>query len=152
MLPLSALGHKRTKRHHGAMSALPPKADIERHLAAKPLRPRADEDVRHRLHRERRSNPELTSPWKNLPGSTASSRNKETNPQTHLALSTEVGSPPAGEAGKTAEKTRIAFKCAHSTLDLPVSHHPKVQSADQLAPVCLGGFHFGRDLLQGARV
>src|SRR5215467_13153380 len=28
---MSALGHKRTKRHLGAMSALPPKADIERH-------------------------------------------------------------------------------------------------------------------------
>src|SRR5262249_20155594 len=25
---MSALGHKQTKRHHGAMSALPPKADI----------------------------------------------------------------------------------------------------------------------------
>ena len=25
---MSALGHKRTKRHVGAMSALPPKADI----------------------------------------------------------------------------------------------------------------------------
>ena len=27
---MSALGHKRTKRHLGSMSALPPKADIER--------------------------------------------------------------------------------------------------------------------------
>src|SRR5262249_39730058 len=27
-LPLSALGQKQTPRHHGAMSALPPKADI----------------------------------------------------------------------------------------------------------------------------
>jgi hypothetical protein len=27
--PMSALGHKRTKRHHGAMSALTPKADKE---------------------------------------------------------------------------------------------------------------------------
>jgi len=28
---LSALGHKQTQRHRAAMSALPPKADIERH-------------------------------------------------------------------------------------------------------------------------
>jgi len=28
---MSALGQKRTQRHQGAMSALPPKADIERH-------------------------------------------------------------------------------------------------------------------------
>src|SRR5262249_44581195 len=27
MWPLSALGHERTKRHHAAMSVLPPKAD-----------------------------------------------------------------------------------------------------------------------------
>src|SRR5215472_11048742 len=27
LIPKSALGHKQTKRHYGAMSALPPKAD-----------------------------------------------------------------------------------------------------------------------------
>jgi hypothetical protein len=39
-----------------------------------------------------------------------------------------------------------------STLDLPVSHYPKIHSADQLGPVCLGGFHVGHSLLQSARV
>ena len=29
--PMSAPGHNRTKRHLGALPALPPKADIERH-------------------------------------------------------------------------------------------------------------------------
>src|SRR5262249_23866625 len=35
-----------------------------------------------------------------------------------------------------------------STPDLPVSHYPKVHSADQLGPVCLCGFHVGTSLLQ----
>ena len=38
------------------------------------------------------------------------------------------------------------------TLDLPVSHHPKIHSADQLRSVRLGGFHGGRSLLQSTRV
>src|SRR5262245_15178065 len=37
-------------------------------------------------------------------------------------------------------------------LDLPISHHLKIHSADQLGPVCLGGFHVGHSLLQSARV
>jgi len=39
-----------------------------------------------------------------------------------------------------------------SLLDLPISHHFKIHSADQLGPVCLGGFHVGHSLLQSARV
>jgi hypothetical protein len=35
---------------------------------------------------------------------------------------------------------------------LPVFHHPKIHSADQLGSVCLGGFHGGRSLLQSTRV
>ena len=34
-----------------------------------------------------------------------------------------------------------------SALELPVSHHLKIHSADQLGPVRLGGFHVGRRLL-----
>ena len=39
-----------------------------------------------------------------------------------------------------------------SALELPVSHHLKIHSADQLGPVCLCGFHVGTSLLQSARV
>ena len=39
-----------------------------------------------------------------------------------------------------------------SALELPVSHHLKIHSADQLGPVCLGGFHVGHSLLQSTRV
>src|SRR5262245_22167416 len=38
----SALGHKQTKRHYGAMSALPPKADIERRDGHVRFVPKAD--------------------------------------------------------------------------------------------------------------
>src|SRR5215510_7836412 len=34
----------------------------------------------------------------------------------------------------------------------PISHHLKIHSADQVGPVCLGGFHVGHSLLQSARV
>src|SRR5262245_8100749 len=40
--PMSALGHKQTKRHYGAMSALPPKADIERRDGHVRFVPKAD--------------------------------------------------------------------------------------------------------------
>src|SRR5262249_40456229 len=39
-----------------------------------------------------------------------------------------------------------------SALELPVSHHLKIHSADQLGPVRLGGFRVGQSLLQSARV
>jgi hypothetical protein len=39
-----------------------------------------------------------------------------------------------------------------STFDFPVSHHPKIHSADQIGSVCLGGFHVGHSLLQSTRV
>ena len=39
-----------------------------------------------------------------------------------------------------------------SALELPVSHHLKIHSADQLGPMSLGGFHVGHSLLQSARV
>ena len=39
-----------------------------------------------------------------------------------------------------------------SALDLPMSHHLKIHSADQLGPVGLGGFRVGQSLLQSARV
>ena len=41
-LPMSALGHKRTKRHLGAMSALPPKADKAQTCWHVRLVPKAD--------------------------------------------------------------------------------------------------------------
>src|SRR5262249_46409205 len=37
-----------------------------------------------------------------------------------------------------------------SALELPVSHHLKIHSADQLGPVSLGGFHVGHSLFQSA--
>src|SRR5262249_27753268 len=39
-----------------------------------------------------------------------------------------------------------------SALELPVSHHLKIHSTDQLGPVSLGGFHVGHSLFQSARV
>jgi hypothetical protein len=39
---MSALGHKQTQHHHGAMSALPLKADIERHVWHVRFVPKAD--------------------------------------------------------------------------------------------------------------
>ena len=39
---MSALGQKQTPRHHGAMSALPPKADIERRDGHVRFVPKAD--------------------------------------------------------------------------------------------------------------
>ena len=39
---MSALGHKRTKRHLGAMSALPPKADKEQMARFVRFVPKAD--------------------------------------------------------------------------------------------------------------
>src|SRR6516162_3400863 len=39
-----------------------------------------------------------------------------------------------------------------SVLDLPISHHLKVDSGDQLGPVGLGDFHVGQSLLQSAHV
>src|SRR5215471_6995908 len=39
-----------------------------------------------------------------------------------------------------------------SVFDLPISHHLKIHSADQLGPVGLGGFRVGQSLLQSARV
>ena len=52
-----------------------------------------------------------------------------------------------------SEKSQKPAMPPRSTLDLPaVSHYPKIHSADQLGPVCLGGFHGGHSLLQSARV
>jgi hypothetical protein len=39
-----------------------------------------------------------------------------------------------------------------SVLDLPICHQLKIHSANQLDPVCVGGFHVGHSLLQSARV
>jgi len=41
---------------------------------------------------------------------------------------------------------------ARSVLDLPISHHLKIHSADQLGPVCVGSFHVNHSLFQSARV
>ena len=91
--------------------------------------------------------------WKNPPGSAARSRNKETKPQTHLALSSEVGpkaprlrnglcppmgmvrpcsGPPAGEGCK-AEKTRKRV-IAHSSArtQLPTSPSPTTRRCSLL--------------------
>ena len=61
----------------------------------------------------------------------------------------------SSETGKVAENQGSALsriQVARSTLDLPVPHHTKIHSVDQLAPACLGGFHFVRDLLQSTPV
>src|SRR5262249_55320938 len=51
--------------------------------------------------------------------------------------------------GRTAAGAILSFPVI---LDLSVSHHPKIHAADQLGPVCLGGFHVGHSLLQSAGV
>src|SRR5262249_44945068 len=53
-------------------------------------------------------------------------------------------------AGHTRLRVHILTRLIppRSALELPVSHHLKIHSADQLGPVSLGGFHVDHSLLQ----
>jgi hypothetical protein len=55
-----------------------------------------------------------------------------------------------GAVRACASPTRLI--APRSAFGLPISHHLKIHSADQLDPACLGGFHVGHSLFQGARV